>query len=270
VHGLDRYLERIGYTGPTRADLATLRALHRAHLLAIPYENFDVQLGRPVGLAIGPIYRKLVEERRGGWCFEMNGLFAWALEEIGFELTRMAAGVRRDVRGIAALGNHLALLVRLERPYLADVGFGQGPLEPAPLVAGPIPDRGFVHELTEVGDGWWRFHGRTHPTAPSFDFRTSAGDRALFEEKCAFMQTSPESPFTQVTVVQRHLADGIVELRGRSFRRLRADHVEERVIADRDDYATTLRHVFGANPPEIDVLWAKAVAQHDAFVGAIS
>ena len=104
--------------------------------------------------------------------------------------------------------------------------------------------------------------------APSFDFHLSPGDPALFELKCTHLQTSPESGFTQVTVVQRHVADGVVELRGRSFRYLRAGRASQRVIADRDDYVATLSDVFAAKPPQIAVLWEKAVAQHEAFLEA--
>jgi N-hydroxyarylamine O-acetyltransferase len=267
---LGRYFERIGYRGSPRADLATLRELHRAHLLAIPYETFDVQLGRPLGLEIGPTYRKLVDDRRGGWCYEMNGLFEWALETIGFSFTRLAGGVRRDLRGDAALGNHLALWVHLDRSYLADVGFGQGPLDPVPIVAGPIPDRGVEHALEDLGGGWWRFHGRMHPHAPSFDFHLSPADPELFARRCAELQTLPESVFKQVTIAQRHVADGVIELRARTLRHLRAGRVTERVIANLDDYAATLRDAFASTPPEIERLWDKAVQQHEIFLARLA
>ena len=81
---LDAYLARIGYAGTPRVDLETLGAIHRAHLLAIPYENLDVQLGRPGDVSLRHAFDKLVTARRGGWCYEMNGLLGWALNEIGF------------------------------------------------------------------------------------------------------------------------------------------------------------------------------------------
>ena len=81
---VDQYLARIGVTAPIRPDLETLRAIHRAHLLAISYENFDVLFNRPVTINIPAIYEKIVENRRGGWCYEMNGLLGWALQELGF------------------------------------------------------------------------------------------------------------------------------------------------------------------------------------------
>ena len=96
---LQAYLDRIGFKGPVRPDLATLRAVHRAHQYAVPFENLDVQLRRPVVLDIEPNYDKIVRRRRGGWCYEMNGVMGWALREIGFDVMRMGAGVMRETVG---------------------------------------------------------------------------------------------------------------------------------------------------------------------------
>ena len=111
---IDAYFDRIAYAGPVQPDLATLTALHRAHLRAIPYENLDVQLGRPVTIERAPIFEKIVTGKRGGWCYEMNGLFGWALDQLGFRVTRSAGAVMREVNGAAAIGNHLVLKVELE------------------------------------------------------------------------------------------------------------------------------------------------------------
>ena len=81
---LQSYLDRICYHGPLQVNIETMTQIHSHHLLHIPYENVDVQLRRPVSLEIGPIFDKIVNQHRGGWCYEMNGLLAWALQEIGF------------------------------------------------------------------------------------------------------------------------------------------------------------------------------------------
>ena len=93
---LPAYLQRIQFRGEPRPDLATLKALHRQHLLHIPYENLDVQLGRPLDLDPAAAFDKLVRRRRGGWCYEMNGLLRWALETVGFEVLPMTGAIRRD------------------------------------------------------------------------------------------------------------------------------------------------------------------------------
>ncbi|MFB7395957.1 arylamine N-acetyltransferase [Streptomyces sp. NPDC056191] len=135
---LDAYLARIGYEterdGELAPDLPTLTALHRAHVRAVPFENLDVALGRPVPLDLKSLQAKLVERRRGGYCYEQNSLFAAALERIGFTVT--ARGARNRSRGAALPPvTHALLVVAVEgEQWLADVGFGwQGPLEPVPL-----------------------------------------------------------------------------------------------------------------------------------------
>src|SRR5262245_51810376 len=158
---LSDYLARIGYQGTPRADLATLAQLQRLHLAAIPYENLDVQLGRRVGFDMATIFHKLVRSRRGGWCYEMNGLFAWALAEIGFRFTRLGAAALRAQLGDDMIGNHLALCVDLGRPYLADVGFGDALIEPVPIVAGPIRQDFLDFRLEALDASWWRLHN--HP-----------------------------------------------------------------------------------------------------------
>lgn len=265
---LSAYLERIGFEGTPRPDLDTLRRMHRGHLERIPYENLDVQLGRPVSLEPGDIFEKLVERRRGGWCFEMCGLLAWALEEIGFRVTRMAGGVRRAQFGDAMLGNHLVLRVDLDRPYLADVGFGDGMVEPAPLEAGPIR-QGFLElRLEAMADGWWRLHNHPRGTAPSFDFRSEPGSRELFAAKCRQLQTDPGSTFVQNAICKRHFPDRIESLLGRVLRTVRADGVEERVLDSADAYVETLARVFGLDLPEAAPLWPRIAARHEALFGS--
>src|SRR5512141_2921374 len=96
---LSEYFARVGFDGQARPDLETLSALCRAHLQTIPFEDLDVQLGTPIDLAPEAIWDKLVTRRRGGWCYEMNGLFAAVLRGVGFDVMRMAGGVMRVAAG---------------------------------------------------------------------------------------------------------------------------------------------------------------------------
>jgi arylamine N-acetyltransferase len=132
---LDAYLARIGYDGPREPTLAVLSALHALHPAAIPFENLDPLLGRPVSLDLGALQAKLIGQRRGGYCFEQNALFRAALEAIGFQVTPLIARVVWMAPPERPLGgrNHMLLRVDLpEGPYIADVGFG-GQLASAPL-----------------------------------------------------------------------------------------------------------------------------------------
>ncbi|WP_405230327.1 arylamine N-acetyltransferase family protein [Lentisalinibacter sediminis] len=111
---LQPYLDRIGYPGPVTPTLATLRALLRHHALAVPFENLDVQLGRRLTLDPGAAFDKIVHNKRGGWCYEQNGLFGAVLATIGFGVTRIAGAVMREGREDISAANHLALLIETE------------------------------------------------------------------------------------------------------------------------------------------------------------
>jgi N-hydroxyarylamine O-acetyltransferase len=130
---IDRYFARIGFTGEARPDLPTLRALHRLHPEAIPFENLDPLLGRRVNLELSAIQRKLVADERGGYCFEHNGLFQAVLREIGFEVTPLAARVVWSAPSALPARTHCLSLLTIDgERYIADVGFG-GVTPTAPL-----------------------------------------------------------------------------------------------------------------------------------------
>lgn len=123
-----RYLARIGIEGPVTPDAEGLRRLHHAHLLSVPFENLDITRGRPLSLDRGKLFEKIVDKRRGGFCYELNGLFAEALETLGFQVQRLSARVfGRDDGVLGPPRDHLCLRVELaDGPRLADVGFGRG------------------------------------------------------------------------------------------------------------------------------------------------
>ena len=132
---LDAYLDRIGHTGPLTAEAATLAALHRAHVAAIPFENLDVILGRGISVALPDVQRKLVEARRGGYCYEHGLLFAAVATRLGFTAKRLLARVGALERPRPR--THLVTLITnpTGEPWLADPGFGSGLLAPLPLRA---------------------------------------------------------------------------------------------------------------------------------------
>ena len=219
------YLDRIEHHGSTEPDLATLAALQRAHMLAVPFENLDIHLGRRLVLDQAVNYRKIVERRRGGWCFELNGLFAWLLAELGFEVTPL--GSRVD--GSQGAGDdlaHLLLQVDLDQPYVVDVGFGEGSFDPLPLAA--LPDGVISHldDLTVV-------------------FTTQPRRLDEFQPMCDHLQTSPESPFVRRRVAHRALPDGRITLRERTFTEERAEQRTERELAGDDEWRAVLRDRFG-------------------------
>ena len=265
---LKAYFDRIGFNDEARPDLATLKALHRAHLLAIPYENLDVQLGRTVTTAPDAAFDKIVRRRRGGWCYEMNGLFGAVLDAIGFKVMRLAGGVGRDTAGDEKLGNHLVLLVDLGEPWIADVGFGDGALEPFSLKAGAFSQDGYDFRLEQLDGGWWRLHNHPLGGASNFDFALKPADPALLAEKCHWLQTSPESGFVQNAVAQRWRPGEILQLRGRSLTRLRNGEKHTHLIGSADEYLEVLTREFDLRIPEAAALWPRIAARHEALFGA--
>jgi N-hydroxyarylamine O-acetyltransferase len=265
------YLDRIGHAGPVRPDLATLRAVHRAHLQAIPYDSLDVQLGRPLTIDPATAYDKIVRRRRGGWCYEMNGLLGWALGEIGFSVTRMAGAAMRAERGDFTIGNHLVL--RIDIPgepaaWIADVGFGDGILDPFPLMPGDLTAEGHRFRLEAMDDGWWRFHNHQFGGAKSFDFTLQPADPALLAEKCAWLQSAPDSPFVLNMICQRWRGGEILQLLGRTYRQITPGVRNERIIASADEMLAVLKDDFALDVPEAAGLWPRVVARHEEVMAA--
>jgi N-hydroxyarylamine O-acetyltransferase len=258
---LDRYFARIGYRGPRDATLATLRALHRAHLLAIPYENLDIHLGRQITLDPEATFTKLVDERRGGWCFEMNGLFGRVLETLGFDMRYLSGAVGRATSGWRAQGNHLVLLVRLDRPWIADVGFGDGFLTPLPLEPGTY-SQGFLRYQVARDGPRWTVHSHEFGGAEGFDFTLTARTLDQFGMQCRELQTSPESSFVKATVCERFVSHGLVMLRGAVLREVRAGNVTTHIVQDATEYDRVLRERFDLAIPGIAALWPGVWARH--------
>src|SRR5215813_1352063 len=114
------YLDRIQYHGPVNRDFATLRELHLAHLLRVPFENLSIHAREPIVLNDDALFEKIVTRRRGGFCYELNGLFAALLGSLGFDVAKLSAGVARPDGSFSAEFDHMTLLVNLDERWLAD------------------------------------------------------------------------------------------------------------------------------------------------------
>lgn len=267
---LSAYLDRIGYDGPVQPQADVLKTIHRKHVESIPYENLDVQFCKPVKRDPAAVFEKLVTRKRGGWCFEMNGLLGWALEEIGFTVQRLAGGVRRETHGETTVGNHLVLIADLDEPWLVDAGFGDGLVEATPLRMGAFKNGPFECRLEDLGGGWMRYHNDPRGAAPSYDFNPSVTDEALLEKQCSFLQTNPESSFVLNAVVQRWLPERHIAMRGRIFTAISADGKSQRTIADAEGYVHALREHFSLDLPQAVALWPKICARHEELFGGDS
>lgn len=264
---LAAYFERIGFAGTPRADLPTLGQVHAAHLAAIPFEDLDTQLGRPPGLDPDAIFDKLVHRRRGGWCYEMNGLLGRVLAELGFKVTRMAGGVMRETLGDEVLGGHLCLLVELDQPYLVDVGFGGSLLHPIPLHEEEHLIPPFRVSLSRLDDGFWRYRQQAHGAPFSYDFRAEPADEGLIAERCEWQGTHPDSNFTQNLVAHKRVGERHISLRGRVVEVTTPAGAERRTLQSADELVQALCTEFGLDLPEAAGLWDKVCARHAELFG---
>jgi N-hydroxyarylamine O-acetyltransferase len=244
------YLARIGDDGPLDVSIETLARLHRAHLLAVPFENLDIHLGRPIRLDLDRIFEKIVRRRRGGFCYELNGLFAWLLGELGFDVAMVSARVANDRGELGPEFDHMALVVRLERSWLADVGFGASSREP--LALGDAEERsseGIAYRVASDADGW-RLIGRDE-RGDHLQYRFAEVARRLdeYEPMCRFHQTSPESHFTRKRICSLATADGRVTLGDSRLIVTRDGERTEREL-DAEEYAAALRDLFGVELDE--------------------
>jgi N-hydroxyarylamine O-acetyltransferase len=258
---LKAFLKRINYTGVLEPTLETLCGIHRQHLLTIPYENLDIHIGRKLELNEVSFFEKLVTHKRGGWCYEMNGLLAWILRELGFEVQYLSGTVGREEKGDSAEGNHLVLLVKLERPYLVDVGFGDGILEPLPLQESTYR-QGFLEFCLSQENERWTFHNHPEGGAKTFDFTLVPCTLSDFAAQCHWLQSSPDSGFVHTTVCQRFIPGGIASLRGAVLKTLTSDGLERRVIDSATDYESTLQELFGLELPDVNMLYTKVWQRH--------
>ncbi len=260
---LNAYLSRIGFNGDPLPNLATLKELHRRHVLSVTFENLDVQLGLRVSRDARAAFRKIVTRDRGGWCFESNGLFAFMLEAIGFRVQRLAGAVMRERLGEQAVGNHLTLVVKLDRPYLCDVSVGLGLIEPAALVEGPIRQEFKQLALERVGGGWWRLHNHPGEMPASFDFSPEVADEALLEDQSQWLQEDANSPFVQHAIVQRQFADRLESLVDRTHSVTTAEGVRSTRIESPEAYARLLRDTFRIEVRDVPALWARVSSAPD-------
>ncbi|MEP7118330.1 MAG: arylamine N-acetyltransferase [Acidobacteriota bacterium] len=258
---LDRYFARIGVAGHRDASLTTLRAVHRAHLLAIPYENLDIHLGVRMTLDPDATFTKLVDERRGGWCFEMNGLLGRVLETLGFDVRYLSGAVGLADRGWRAQGNHLVLLVTLDRRWIADVGFGDGFLTPLPLEVGNYRQDFLDYRVSRDGPRW-RVHNHAFGGADGFDFTLTPRQLADFATQCLELQTSPKSSFVQATVCERHVASGLIMLRGAILKEVSASGTTTHTVHSADEFDRVLRERFDLAIPGSDALWPQVWTRH--------
>ena len=248
---LDRYLARIGLTGPLTPDLNGLRAIVSRHVATFPFETLDIHLGRPPGIEPRRAFTKMVDQKRGGWCYEQNGILGMMLDQIGFTTVRLSCTGQNHRSTTARPGSHLALLVLLERPYLVDVGFGGSLTQPLPLKGGKWSDGPFEVSLEDLGNDAWRFTERLAGRDPfGFDFRAEPADEAELARMSEWQGNDEHSPFVKRLTVQRRDGDRHLSLRGKSMTEHRSGRVLIRHVETSRELVAILEREFELDLPQ--------------------
>lgn len=249
------YLERINYRGSLAPTAETLRDLQVAHLLTVPFENLSIHAGQPIVLEDDALFIKIVENRRGGFCYEANGLFAALLRALGFNVAMLSAEVANAEGEFGPNFDHMTLMVSpmgsSAQRWLVDVGFGDSFLEPLLLdERGDQVQRSRAYRILsdgtrlllmrrDEGDEWkaqYRF------TLQTYSYADYAG-------MCRYHQTSPQSHFTRSRICSRATEDGRITLSEMRFITTSQSGVhevrQERTLTSEVEYATILREQFG-------------------------
>jgi N-hydroxyarylamine O-acetyltransferase len=244
---IQKYLERIHYDGSIVPTLRTLRALHQAHLLAVPFENLDIHLGREIVLDEAVLWAKIVERKRGGFCYELNGLFAQLLRSLGFQLDMLSAAV---VNGRGEYGpdfDHLTLLVHLEEDWIADVGFGDSFRQPLKLQASSVQSQHMGTYRLERDDTFWiyqKWDSENSVWEPAYRFTPQPHVLHDFAAMCRYQQTSPESHFTQKRICSLATPSGRITLSDQLLITTIDDERTERLLSE-EAYQRVLAEQFG-------------------------
>jgi len=251
------YLQRIDYQGSLTPGIDLLRSLHRAHLFTVPFENLDIRLGREIVCDESRILRKIVNEKRGGFCYELNGGFAALLRALNFRVTLLSCRVARQDGGYGPEFDHLTLRVDLDEPWLADVGFGDCFLEPLRLESrAEQPQSGRVYRLTPrmtsppstdavfglevMAEGRWR---------KEYEFTLQPRELSDFAGMCHYHQTSPESHFTRQRICSMPTPEGRLTFSDNKLIETRGASRQETSLSG-DEWQAKLRERFGVVLPE--------------------
>ena len=243
------YLERIAISGPVDHTIETLERLQRSHLTAVPFENLDVFHRRGVSTLPRVTVPKIVSQGRGGWCYEINGAFATLLDELGFAVRWIGAGVL-PITG--PMPDHLAVEVTIGRPYLVDVGFGDSFIRPLPLDDPGPHDGGTGRFWFEEHDGvttLWT--DSDEGPEPQYEFDLSRDYAAEdFEPSSHRLQTEPGLKWTERPFATRLLDGGpdrVTLLRDRIKFRRNGTTTEE-PIPSSSEWNAALAEWFGMTP----------------------
>ena len=245
---IDSYLSRINQKKENQS-LSYLRKLHRAHLIHIPFENLDIHHNKKIILDYDKIFKKVILRKRGGYCYELNGLFFHLLYHLGFEAKIISAKVRNEESGDFGKDfDHMAIIVHLDEvDYLVDVGFGKGIIYPKKIDEGLIqmdytdywklekdPDENYLLQTSN--------DARTFST--KYLFTLEQKELIQFIEMNEYQQNHPKSTFLQKKMITRLTEEGRVTLTDKKFNEVKLGVLHQTEITNEDEFLALLDQHF--------------------------
>nr|WP_208295165.1 arylamine N-acetyltransferase [Serratia plymuthica] len=242
-------MQHIGFAGIPQADLLTLQQLHRCHMLSVPFENLSIIYRQGIHLEESALFNKIVERNRGGFCYELNRLFAALLKDIGFNVQFISGEIRARDGSFGAPFDHMALKVELDQPYLVDVGFGDSFLTPLKITTTEQqPQTSGTFHLEQEGETYYleRRNGDNRSHAKTlYRFTLQAREPSEFDGMCHYHSTSPQSHFTQRLVCSRPTENGRVTLSENKLIITEDHQRHESTLHSEDERRATLMRYFG-------------------------
>ncbi len=243
------YLNLLDLAAPPKPTLAFLERLHERHLLRVPFENLNIHLKRPIRLDIPSLFDKIVRQKRGGFCYELNHLFHWLLRSLGYDSILVSARVRTDQGGFSPEFDHLALIVTLDEPYLADVGFGNAFRRPLPISGEVREDIGGAYRVRRLSKGEYAMQ-RQSGESWSDAYRFTLVPRRIedFMDMCRYHQTSPDSHFTRNRICSRATRTGRITLTDTALKVTEGGEQKTRPVTSEEEWFRLLERHFAIRP----------------------
>jgi N-hydroxyarylamine O-acetyltransferase len=247
---VNKYIRRIDYNGSIKPTLSVLEKLQKQHLLNVPFENLDIHYGSKIILSVDNLFEKIIEKQRGGFCYELNGLFHALLSNFGFKVKMVSAQVVKETGEIGAEFDHMALLVQLEaNVWLTDVGFGDFTVGPLKLIENVKQnDDNGIFSISTYDSSHFKvskFDSDQNEYKPIYIFSTRERTLSDFEDMCEFHQTSPKSHFTHNRICSILTHDGRMTLTDTEMIIKASGHTKTFLISGQEAFWRELKIKFG-------------------------
>jgi N-hydroxyarylamine O-acetyltransferase len=242
---VDKYLARIKLRGPVQVSRESLFQLQKSHLLTVPFENLDIHLGKKIFPENN--FEKIVACHRGGFCYELNGLFHDLLKTLGFQVTLASARVYSAEKAYGPEFDHMVILAIVDhQQFLVDVGFGEFAFSPLPMVMDEVwPDQRGNFVISTFGDNKYVVDKISEGNIiPQYAFSETERTPGDFAGMCRYHQTSPDSHFTQKRLCSLPTEEGRITLSGNTLRITNTSGVTEYVFASEKEVNVALQKYF--------------------------